>query len=163
MSETCSKDYLPLGKVFGFLTKKYIGIVAGRMSDTPVARYYFPLLTIGLNSGKISQQELADHILTDKVSLVRILDCLEKDGLIERITNPNDRRQHLLKITDQGFPWLAKIQKVLQETDDAFLEFIAPEHRACFEQELRKICKSVKNLPAEEVELFYNRTKESKI
>lgn len=133
------------------------------MSETPVARYYFPLLTIGLNSGKISQQELADHLLTDKVSLVRILDSLEKDGLIERIINPSDRRQHLLEITEKGFPWIAKIQKVLEETDEAFLQVVASEHRACFRKELNNLCHSVKSLPAEEVELFYNRTKESKI
>ena len=163
MSNIDSSDFLPLGKVFGFLTKKYIGIVSEKMSQTPVAKNYFALLTIGLNSEKISQQELADHLLTDKVSLVRILDSLEKDELIERIINPNDRRQHLLKITEKGFPWIEKIQKVLHETDEAFLNVIAPEHKAFFRSELNNLCHSVKNLPAEEVELFYNRTKESKI
>ena len=161
MSEIDSSDFLPLGNVFGFLTKKYIGIVSEKMSQTPVAKNYFALLTIGLNTEKISQQELADHLLTDKVSLVRILDSLEKDELIERITNPNDRRQHLLKITEKGFPWISKIQKVLKEADEAFLQFIAPEHRACFRNELKSLCHSVKTLPAEEIELVYNRTKES--
>lgn len=163
MSQIDSNEYLPLGKVFGFLTKKYIGVVADKMSETPVAKYYFPLLTIGLNSGKISQQELADHLLTDKVSLVRVLDSLEKDELIERITNPNDRRQHLLKITEKGFPWIEKIQGIMQESDEVFLSFIAAEHRVCFRNELNKLCNSVKNVPAEEIELFYNRTKESNL
>jgi MarR family transcriptional regulator for hemolysin len=163
LSNIDSSDFLPLGKVFGFLTKKYIGIVSDKMSKTPVAKNYFALLTIGLNSEKISQQELADHMLTDKVSLVRILDSLEKDQLIERIINPNDRRQHLLKITRKGFPWIAEIQKVLHETDEAFLNVIAPEHRACFRSELNKLCHSVKNIPAEDIEIFYNRTKESKL
>lgn len=163
MSQIDSNEYLPLGKVFGFLTKKYIGVVADKMSETPVAKYYFPLLTIGLNSGKISQQELADHLLTDKVSLVRVLDSLEKDELIERITNPNDRRQHLLKITEKGFPWIEKIQGIMQESDEVFLSFIAAEHRVCFRNELNKLCNFVKNVPAEEIELFYNRTKESNL
>ena len=79
MSDIDSSNFLPLGKVFGFLTKKYIGIVSEKMRTTPIADNYFALLTIGLNSGKISQQELADHLLTDKVSLVRILDSLEKE------------------------------------------------------------------------------------
>ncbi len=163
MSNIQTNEFLPLGKVFGFLTKKYIGIVAEKMSKTSVSRYYFPLLTIGLNSGKISQQELADHLLMDKVSLVRVLDALENDGLIERIINPSDRRQHLLKITERGFPWIEKIQDALKECDEVFLSFIAPEHRSCFREELNKLCISVKNLPAEEIELFFNRTKESEI
>lgn len=156
-------ENLPLGRIFGFLTKQYIGLVAKRMQNTPVERYYYPLLVIGQNSGKISQQELADQLFSDKVSVVRILDCLEKDGLIERITNPEDRRQHMLTITEKGFPWIAEIEKVMQETEAVFFSFLNPEIKNCFKNELTKLCSSVSQLPVEEIELFYNRTQVSNL
>ncbi len=154
-------ENLPLGRILGFLTKQYIGLMAKRMENTPVERYYLALMIIGQNSGKISQQELADQLLTDKVCMVRMLDCLSKDGLIERAVNPDDRRQHLLFITEKGRPWVKEIEKAQQETEEIFLSFLVPEARDSFKQELKKLCTSVIDLPVEAVELFYNRIKDS--
>lgn len=151
---------LPLGRIFAVLTRQYIGILAKRMKNTPVEKNYFALFLIGRNSGKISQQQLADQLLTDKVSMVRMLDCLEELELIERTVNPEDRRQHLLVVTPKAQPWLGEIEKALRETDEIFLSFIAAEHRETFRLQLRELCASVIDLPAEEVELFYNRIKD---
>jgi MarR family transcriptional regulator for hemolysin len=152
--------HLPLGRVFGVLTRQYIGILARRMKNTPVEKNYFALFLIGKNSGKISQQQLADQLLTDKVSMVRMLDCLEDSGLIERTVNPGDRRQHLLVVTPKAEPWLEEIGRALHETDEVFLSFIAPEYREAFRLQLQQLCMAVIDLPAEEVELFYNRIKD---
>lgn len=154
-------ENLPLGRILGFLTKQYIGLLAKRMENTPVERYYFALMIIGQNSGKISQQQLADQLLTDKVCMVRMLDCLSRDGLIERTVNPGDRRQHLLSVTEKGLPWVKEIEKAQQETEEIFLSFLKPEVRDSFQQELKTLCTSVIDLPVEEVELFYNRIKHS--
>lgn len=159
--ELSQAENLPLGRIFGFLTKQYIGLLAKRMENTPVERYYYVLMLIGQNSGKISQQQLADQLLTDKVCMVRMLDCLAKDGLIERIVNPGDRRQHLLFVTEKGRPWVSEIEKAQQETEEIFLSFLNPEIRTGFHQDLKRLCVSVSDLPVEEVELFYNRIKDS--
>lgn len=158
--EPAHVENLPLGRIFGFLTRQYIGMLAKRMENTPVERYYYALMLIGQNSGKISQQQLADQLLTDKVCMVRMLDCLEKDGLIERTINPGDRRQHLLSVTALGKPWVREIEKAQRETEDAFLSFLEPEEREDFHLKLRKLCVAVMDLPVEEVELFYNRIKD---
>lgn len=158
--ELTQVENLPLGRIFGFLTKQYIGLFAKRMESTPVERYYFALMIIGQNSGKISQQQLADQLLTDKVCMVRMLDCLSKDGLIERKVNPEDRRQHLLFVTEKGAPWVKEIEKAQKETEEIFLSFLPPEIREAFHQDLKKLCVSVSDLPVEEVELFYNRIKD---
>ena len=152
---------LTIGRMFSFLTKQYIGLLALRMKDTPIERYYYPLYLIGRNSGAISQQQLADQIMTDKVSMVRILDSLSEEGLIERKVNPGDRRQHLLYITEKGLPWVDEIEKALHETDHLFLNFLPGDERALFLQQLRLLISSAKNLPVEQVELFYNRIKDT--
>lgn len=160
-TENSNIAQLPLGRIFAVLTRQYIGILAKRMKNTPVEKNYFALFLIGKNSGKISQQQLADQLLTDKVSMVRMLDCLEELELIERTVNPEDRRQHLLVATPKAQPWLSEIEKALRETDEVFLSFIAAEYREAFRSQLLELCGSVVDLPAEEVELFYNRIKDS--
>lgn len=147
----------PLGRVFSFLTKQFIGQLATRMSGTPVERYYFPLYIIGKNSGKISQQELADQILTDKVSMVRILDCLTKDGFIERKVNPEDRRQHLLHITPKAEPWILEIENGLKETNQAFFQLLPEDKQEDFKNMLSLLICKTKDLDIEEIELFYKR------
>lgn len=150
----------PLGRMFSFLTKQYIGAMALNMKDTPIERYYFPLYIVGKNSGKISQQELANQLLMDKVSLVRILDVLMNDGWIIRQVNPKDRRQHLLSITEKAEPWIEKIEENLQRTNDYFLSFLSEEQRPLFVNMLQHLMSSTKELPIEEIELYYNRANE---
>jgi MarR family transcriptional regulator, transcriptional regulator for hemolysin len=150
------KKYLPLGRMFSYLTKQYISEVARKMEGTPVSRYYFPLYMIGVNSGAISQQELADRLLMDKVSLVRILDCLAEDGFIRREADPADRRKHLLFATEKALPWIDRIEKALRDTDDHFLSYLKDGER--FHASLGELVQSTSGLQANDVELFYKRT-----
>jgi len=151
----------PLGRMFSFLTKQYIGVMAMSMKDTPIERYYYPLYLVGQNSGKISQQELADKLLMDKVSLVRILDVLMNDGWIIREVNPKDRRQHLLSVTEKAEPWIKKIETNLQRTNDHFLSFLPEGQREQFVPMLKHLINATKELPIEEIELYYNRANEN--
>lgn len=148
---------IPLGRVFANLTKQYIGLVAHRMKGTPIEKHYYPLWLISQQSGRISQQQLADQLLSDKVTMVRMLDCLANAELIVRQVNPDDRRQHLLSVTEKGKAWIPMIEKAFQETQSAFLAFVTPEFRATFESELRQLSAAVMDLKVEKIELIYNR------
>src|SRR6476660_4519751 len=58
-------------------------------------------------SGRLRLNELNDHVLLSQSSLSRLVDRLEKRGLVERMPAPNDGRGVLLKLTDAG----AELQK----------------------------------------------------
>ncbi len=151
-----------LGRMLGFLTKQYIGLLTKRLESTPVERYYYPLYIIGKHSGEICQQTLADKLLIDKVSLVRILNALTDDGFVERVVNPDDRREHILHITKKGQPWVEEIENGLKETDDVILNFLPISERKKFKNNLLILIAATRDLPLEQVELFYNRTKDFK-
>ena len=59
------------------------------------------------DEGKMSQQKIADTIFIDKISVVKLLDGLEKKNLVRRVTNKDDRRQNLIEIT----PYAKEIQQ----------------------------------------------------
>lgn len=145
----------PLGRFFSFLTKQYIGKLALCMEHTPVERYYFPLYLIGKNNGLISQQELADQLLMDKVSMVRILDALQKDGFIERKTNPDDRRERRLHITPKAKPWIKEIEKGIKETNAYFFSLLDPSLHANFKVILTELITKTQDIPADQFEFFY--------
>lgn len=49
-----------------------------------------------------NQRSLADKNLKDQAALTRILDLLEKKGLVRRTRSEQDRREFLIFITDKG-------------------------------------------------------------
>lgn len=155
-------DQLPLGRIFGVLTKKYIGFMAQQLKDSPIERYFYPLYVIGTNSGKISQQQLATLLFTDKVSIVRIVDSLEKEELIERKINPQDRRQHLLCLTKKAEPWIAKIEAIICQTDNVFISCLDEKAQENFKSGLMSMMQQVKDLPVEDIEVFYSRINKKK-
>lgn len=49
-----------------------------------------------------SQQAIADFTHRDKPSITRLIDQLEKEGYVERMSHPTDRRQNLIFLTNKG-------------------------------------------------------------
>lgn len=50
----------------------------------------------------LSQQELCNRSFRDKPSTTRLIDNLEKQNLVKRTANLNDRRVNLICLTDEG-------------------------------------------------------------
>ena len=59
----------------------------------------FLLLDTLWTEGAISQQRIADVMLKDKNSVVKLVDSLESHGLVRRSTNAKDRRQNIISTT----------------------------------------------------------------
>lgn len=51
------------------------------------------------DNGVMSQQQIADRIVKDKNSVVKLIDGLEKKELVKRVANVKDRRQNLIELT----------------------------------------------------------------
>lgn len=62
----------------------------------------FLLLDALWDMGVMSQQKIADTMLKDKNSVVKLVDTLEKKGLVKRIADNRDRRQNLIEVTPEA-------------------------------------------------------------
>jgi len=152
-----SGDVFPLGKLFGNLTKQYIGILTNQLTDIPIERYFYPFLTIAKNSGELTQQQLADKLSIDKVLMVRIIDYLEKKQVVERTVNESDRRSHLLSVSQKGKKYILPIEQALQQTDQLFLDQMDPTFNEKFMHQLVLLNEKMKQLPSDRIELSYNK------
>ncbi len=63
-------------------------------------------------------------------TLVRVLDGLEKDGLISRIDNPRDGRSRLVSITDAGSEMVRQVKPVVDEERGELLADLSDEELA---------------------------------
>src|SRR4051794_20112205 len=61
-----------------------------------------PLVHLDRSGDGVPQKTLALRIGIDGSTLVRLIDILESRGLVERRTDPTDRRARLLHLTEAG-------------------------------------------------------------
>ena len=67
-------------------------------------------------AGDLPCGEIGNRMITRDPDITRLLDRLEKRGLISRCRENKDRRMVLTRITPQGLKVLAKLDEPIQET-----------------------------------------------
>jgi DNA-binding MarR family transcriptional regulator len=78
-------------------------------------------LTVLRVRGGSTQQALATTLAMDGTNIVGLLNELEADKLIERRRSPEDRRRHVVELTQAGMEQLAKAERALAEVDEEVL------------------------------------------
>lgn len=83
-------------------------------------------------------QNIAIATGKNKSVVMRMIDSLEKKGLVKRTVNPEDRRENLLSTTDMGEQVVAEYHKI----------------------EKKLSCELLKGIPDEKVEVFFEVVEE---
>ncbi|MCU1681338.1 MAG: hypothetical protein JWQ81_2077 [Amycolatopsis sp.] len=78
-------------------------------------------LTVLRHRGDCTQQSLAATLEMDGTNIVGLLNELEAGNLIERRRSPEDRRRHMVELTDAGAKQLAKAEFALAAVEDEVL------------------------------------------
>lgn len=94
----------------------------------------------------ISQVSLAGCIDTDPMTLSGVLDRLDKRGLIERYTDPNDSRAKLARLTPSGAELVDVARSVSLGVQKDALAGLSAEDRAQLAAHLNRIRENLNNL-----------------
>src|SRR5262245_60288246 len=97
---------------------------------------YAVLVVIGANSG-LSQADVAERLGIERARLVRLLDGLERRGLIRRQASPRDRRSHALILTRRGQGELKRMKLLAAAHEANLARRLGPEKRATILASLR--------------------------
>lgn len=95
----------------GRVSRKWRARLDERLKHTGLNQARWMVL-IHLSHGGVSQRELAERISVEGPSLVRVLDRLEHQGLVERRACGNDRRIKQLYLTTAAQPALTEITRI---------------------------------------------------
>lgn len=74
--------------------------------------------------GEIMPSTLGKYTGMDKSSLTRMVDDLEKKGIVFRKTDPDDRRKVLVSLTEKGLNCYNYLTKITVEMADEILTFV---------------------------------------
>ena len=89
-----------------------------RLAEHGASLWNWVLLKEAANAEGASQRELAQHMRIEPRTLVRHLDKLAHEGLVERRPDPDDRRVVRVVVTPAGLARLRELHDVVQELDD---------------------------------------------
>ena len=97
------------------------------------------LLLLDRNPGR-NQTEIANTLGILRPNFVAMIDGLESRGLCTRLRSTNDRRSHILALTDKGRAVLARARRLVASKHEARLnELLGPANRAALLAMLTKI------------------------
>jgi DNA-binding MarR family transcriptional regulator len=99
------------------------------------------LLLLDNNPGR-NQTEIANTLGILRPNFVAMLDGLESRDLCTRMRSANDRRSHILVLTDKGRAVLARAKKLVATKHEARLnELLGPANRVALLEMLAKIAR----------------------
>ncbi len=97
------------------------------------------LLKIIEEHGQISQVDIAQEALKDTASITRILDLLQKKGLIQRIDDDFDRRKYLISLTADGKDFFNRMLPQISQIRDQVVKGLSKEEIQALKAKLNKI------------------------
>jgi DNA-binding MarR family transcriptional regulator len=86
-----------------------------------------------------SQQELESALFMDANGVVLLLNELEAAGLSVRRRDPEDRRRHIVEMTDSGGLALERADKARESLEDEVLGGLSGEERATLKNLVRRV------------------------
>ncbi|MGU3575185.1 MarR family winged helix-turn-helix transcriptional regulator [Brucellaceae bacterium C25G] len=87
-----------------------------------------------IKTPNMTQSELAVELELEQATMVRMLDRLEENGVIERHPNPHDRRAKLLVLTPHGIEQAELVRSIGETMRNQIFQHINPEElMACIE------------------------------
>jgi DNA-binding MarR family transcriptional regulator len=88
--------------------------------------------------GALGQKHLGPLLCIDANNVVLLLNQLEADGLVVRRRDPEDRRRHVVELTETGLGVLRHAEQGMFEIEDELLAALDEEQRAQFRALLRE-------------------------
>ena len=132
------EDHSP---TLGFLLHDVARLLKRRFEQnargTGLTRSQWQVLALLAQNEGIHQGKLAELLDIEAITLGRIVDKLETQGLIERRPHPSDRRIWLLHLTEAAQPKLTQLRQLGEITRGEALAGTTEPDRACLLKTLR--------------------------
>ena len=117
--------------------------VESRLAAAKLPAYAWYDVLWGLESGHEGTRrmhELADALAIERYNLTRLVDRLEKEGLVVRMRSPEDGRAAFVTITEEGRALRKKMWKVYESAvSEHFLSQFSTDEQNTFSAALDKV------------------------
>ena len=104
---------------------------------------YGVLNCLWMNKGTCLPRQIAELLCLETSTVSGILDRMQKKELIDRVINPENRREILVTITDKGAVLQEPVLKIIDEINHDVLADFSDDEAAFIRKSLRHIAEKV--------------------
>jgi DNA-binding MarR family transcriptional regulator len=104
-------------------------LVSVSLAAAGVRRHHFTVLVALDEQGPASQAALGRRLWIDRSDMVAVINDLERDGLVARVRDEQDRRRNVVRLTPAGARALKRLDARVEEAQDALLEPLSANER----------------------------------
>ncbi len=119
--------------------RAFVRALEKRLRNTEISPAQFIALAHLTALGAMPQAELAGYLSTSPVSVVRLIDRMERDGWVERKPSAEDRRVNLVVPT-------ARTEAIWGELSDHAKELVEHAYRGINKKELESVKKTLRRI-----------------
>ena len=111
----------PLGFLLAAVGQQAMSAFRARLEPLGIHPRAYAVLWAVSEGSDPSQRDLSRALGLPPSRMVGLLDGLQEDGLIERATDPGDRRLHRVRLTAHGRRTVARLQSEASALDGAII------------------------------------------
>lgn len=117
-------------KLIGHVTRGFTRVVDGGLREFGFAMGQLPVLVSLKKRKALSQAELARIAQVEQPSMAQLLARMERDGLVERVPDPDDKRSRLISLTPMAARRMPKAKALMDAHVEQALAGFSAEERA---------------------------------
>ena len=148
---------IPLAKFLPYQLSITSNAVSGRIAQEYRQRFglsvpEWRVMAVLGDSGALTQRDLTQRTLMDKVAVNRACKVLEERGLALRTPNADDGRSHHLDLTDSGREMHSQIMPLAQEMEQRVFAGFSAEELDRFSSLLQRVRGQVGDLDGDAID-----------
>ncbi|MHA4967873.1 MarR family winged helix-turn-helix transcriptional regulator [Pseudomonas extremorientalis] len=114
----------------GLANRGFIRLYEGRLRALGFAVAQIPVLVALKHSEGLPQAELVRIARVEQSSMAQLLGRMERDGMIERVADPADKRSRLITLTDAARKRMPAARAIMLQGSAQALEGFSEEEEA---------------------------------
>ncbi|WDH75256.1 MarR family transcriptional regulator [Exiguobacterium marinum] len=118
------------------------GALDKRLQEYDLTATQFSVLNqITAHNGNITSAEVAQRLESDRPTISAIINRLERDGFVEKVQNPHDKRSAYLKLNEETLKLVDELRRVSDEVNETIFEAFTEEEVSNMKAYLVKLMK----------------------
>ncbi|MDF3625882.1 MarR family winged helix-turn-helix transcriptional regulator [Brytella acorum] len=142
-------DWDPLrhpGHYFSRIARGLTRVGDVRLRNLGLATAQLPVLTALKDGGELSQKELAKWAKVEQPTMAQMLSRMERDGLVRRVPDPEDKRSHLISLTDATVEKLPAGRAILRQGNSEMTKGLTDDEIKTLVSLLRHVLENVDSM-----------------
>lgn len=139
-------DKHSIGYLSNHTARLFALLLAQRLKPLGIAPAQFPILVQLWQQDGLSQNELVERADLAQATIANTLGRMERDGLIERVANPDDARSRLIVLTDKAWGLQNQATDIAMTINREVLAVLSSDEQAQLLDMMNRIVDNQKSL-----------------